>query len=52
MTDVEKIKFKAALSEMLDNLAEQAKDESFYGPEFLQHYNRLCSFVQIMKRDI
>lgn len=52
MTDAEKIKFRAALSEMLDNLAEQAKDEGFYGGEFLHHYNRLCGFVQGMKRDI
>lgn len=52
MTDIEKIKFKAALSEMLDNLAEQAKDEGFYSEEFLQHYNRLCGFVRGMKQDI
>lgn len=50
MTDVEKIKFKAALSEMLDNLAEQAKDEGFYGEEFLRHYNRLVLFVKGIKK--
>lgn len=52
MTDIEKIKFKAALSEMCDNLAEQAKDERFYSKEFLQYYNRLIAFVQDMKQDI
>lgn len=50
MTDIEKIKFKAALSEMLDNLAEQAKDEGFYGPEFLHHYNTLCASVKAIKK--
>ena len=52
MVDIEKIKFKAALSEMCDNLADQAKDEDFYGPEFLRYYNRLLRFVKDIKNDI
>lgn len=52
MTDFEKTLFKAALGEMCENLAEQAKDEGFYGPEFLQYYNRLLLFVKDMKHDI
>lgn len=52
MDDIEKVKLKAALSEMLDNLADQAKDEGFYGPEFLQYYDELALFVKGMKQDI
>ena len=52
MTAIEKTLFKAALGEMCENLAEQAKDEGFFGPEFLQYYNRLLRFVKDMKRDI
>lgn len=52
MTAIEKVKFKAALGEMCKNLAEQAKDEGFYEPEFLQLYNRLLLFIKDMKQDI
>lgn len=52
MTGLEKTLFKAALGDMCESLAEQAKDEGFYGPEFLQYYNRLLRFVKELKQEI
>ena len=52
MTRREKTLFKIALNEMCENLAEQAKNEGFYDPDFLLYYNRLLRFVKETRREI